>query len=516
MSRLRQINSQNYFQSETINAEFENIVRYLNASEYGNKTLAELLDMLFDDEGNLTDVLQIRFDPVLGLQFRFGEHLDREEGWIDIAPPEALRGMSGADVGIIGDPVFSTRYDYTALGGETEMDVEHDSLARFMVFLNGLLLSEARGDYRADENGGTNGTGSIVFAAPLQTGDRLSVFKLVTEPEYEFRRADFELNLLQSSVPFVHEQDDPLLVYKNGVLLAEGADKDYVRQPDNDVITFTAPLIPGTRVSVVLVKPYPDVVLVEGVMLESRYADANGYIRYDRVAVPDGAIIQTKVDGLVEALANVADITISAMTPVPATRLWLDTSVTPNQLKFYDGIRYLSTNPASAIPDFDDQNTMQYLRVDGTGLKLEWGDISFSALIPKTQKGAANGVATLDAGARLPPTQLPEVIASDSVDLYVSGGVADNTYRIKRFAGQRLRIIGFEARLDSGNCDTQLELNGVVIGGKHTLGVTTVKETLSPPLEIDATVNSQQLSVIVTNGASPTNLDVALSLHVLS
>ncbi len=71
MARLRQQHPQNYTSSGNISVEFENLVRYLNAAEIGNKTIAELLDSLFDDEGNLQGSLEMRYDPSIGLQFRF-------------------------------------------------------------------------------------------------------------------------------------------------------------------------------------------------------------------------------------------------------------------------------------------------------------------------------------------------------------------------------------------------------------------------------------------------------------
>ena len=39
----------------------------------------------------------------------------------------------------------------------------------------------------------------------------------------------------------------------------------------------------------------------------------------------------------------------------------------------------------------------------GTGTALGYSDIDFSALVPKTYMGAANGVATLDVSGKLPP-----------------------------------------------------------------------------------------------------------------
>ena len=48
MTRLRQQYPQNYGSSGNINTEVENITRYLNSAELGDKTVGELLGTLFD------------------------------------------------------------------------------------------------------------------------------------------------------------------------------------------------------------------------------------------------------------------------------------------------------------------------------------------------------------------------------------------------------------------------------------------------------------------------------------
>ena len=51
MARLRQQYPQNYGSSGNIHVDFENIVRYLNSAELGDKTLGELLAVLFNADG---------------------------------------------------------------------------------------------------------------------------------------------------------------------------------------------------------------------------------------------------------------------------------------------------------------------------------------------------------------------------------------------------------------------------------------------------------------------------------
>ena len=51
MARLRQQFPSNYSSSTNINTELENIIRYVNAAELGEKTLSELLGQLFNSSG---------------------------------------------------------------------------------------------------------------------------------------------------------------------------------------------------------------------------------------------------------------------------------------------------------------------------------------------------------------------------------------------------------------------------------------------------------------------------------
>ena len=51
MARLRQQFPANYVSSWNIHTEFENFVKYINAAELGNKTISELLTVLFDESG---------------------------------------------------------------------------------------------------------------------------------------------------------------------------------------------------------------------------------------------------------------------------------------------------------------------------------------------------------------------------------------------------------------------------------------------------------------------------------
>ena len=81
---------------------------------------------------------------------------------------------------------------------------------------------------------------------------------------------------------------------------------------------------------------------------------ATGLIDFTKLSIDNDEIPQAKVNGLSTGLAAKAKLTVSSSTPsAPATGdLWLDTSQTPNQLKFYNGTEFISTNPTSSIPSF--------------------------------------------------------------------------------------------------------------------------------------------------------------------
>ena len=68
MPRIRQLYPLAYLTNSAINGDFEQIIRYLNAAELGNKTLAELLRVLFDEQGELSAPIEMRLDPEYGLQ----------------------------------------------------------------------------------------------------------------------------------------------------------------------------------------------------------------------------------------------------------------------------------------------------------------------------------------------------------------------------------------------------------------------------------------------------------------
>lgn len=516
MSRLRQLNAQRYYTSGQINEEFESIVRYLNAAEFGNKTIAELLDLIYDDDGNFDPNIELRLNQTEGIQYRAGDYQDTETGWITVVPIEDIRGPSGIDYGQIGEPVFKNRYDYEATGGETSIDVLHTADDVLLVYSEGVLLTPGAGnDYTTDPTGGTGSNGNITFASALSAAEKITVFKLFDGVNFDVSRYDEETVITKANFGFIHDEDDAIQVYKNGILMREGVAYDYYKDTDNDLIIFNTAVPIGTKISIISTAPV-DNTTVTGLMTEFNYTDLNGYILYSKLSIQDGEIPQVKIAGLTATLAATPDITVGATTPNPVTQFWIDTSSAPNQLKFYDGVKYLSANPASAVPSFDDNNSLQFLQVDATGTQLEFADVDFSSLIPKSQKGAANGVATLDSSARLPVSQLPETVAYDTINVYEAGGVSNGTLRCKRFYKQEVIIAAIDLRTDSGTCDVQIEIDGVGVGDTYNVSVTPTKVTIANPITVDATTNSKLVSINVSNQSAATNLDVAMSVKVQS
>lgn len=123
MPRLRQQHPQNYVSSGNIHTEFENVVRYLNAAELGDKTVGELLSILFDERGVFDGPIQFRFDPTGGIECRVGQYTSELEGWRLLAPIDALRGTPGRNLGLIEGPLFYGRKDTVLSSGVDSVGV---------------------------------------------------------------------------------------------------------------------------------------------------------------------------------------------------------------------------------------------------------------------------------------------------------------------------------------------------------------------------------------------------------
>jgi len=517
MPRIRQYFPQNYVSSSYIHTEFENIIRYLNSAELGNKTIGELMSSIFDEDGNFAGPIEFQIDTDIGLQYRIGEFRVDDEGWITIASMDELRGPPGENIGTIEGPLFYNRQDIIVSGTPDTVtyslvDLEAESI---VVYRNGLLLAEA--DYSLDPS-----TGIITFDYNLTNADRITIYSIRAKVVGNYRRMDYEAVTTQSTVAFDSTPEDTLLVYRNGMLQRLGGGYDYTVDPNQDTITFFTPLDPGDLVTVV-VADNTSVKNVGGIMLEDQYTDNNGFILYNKLTVSDGEIPQAKVSNLTSALSGKANQFIGSSTPVSANTgdLWLDTSQTPNLLKFYDGVTWLLTSPTSTLPTFNLGNANQYIRVNGTGTALEYGVVDMSSLVPKTYMGAANGVATLDSSGKLPTNQLPNVYSVSSIPFYTqwqtsSTTTANATYFVSYVYKQILRIDGIALKLSAGTCDVRISEDGTPVGATYNATSTLQNISIGSSIQIDGTSVGRRLEIAVTNQSSAGILEGCLTGATLS
>ncbi|NCW67703.1 MAG: hypothetical protein EBV86_03895 [Marivivens sp.] len=515
MARIRQQYPQNYGSSGNINTEFENLIRYLNSAELGNKTVGELLAKLFDDNGVWNGPVEFRKDSSAGLQYRIGEYTSAEEGWKTIIANSELRGESGSNAGEIGAPIFFGLASYTATAGQTIVEYAHEETDELLVFVNGLLKREgATHDYTTSDTAGV--AGQVTFTSGLSLNDEVTIYKVRATAITGYLRSDIDTVSSQSVFPFTFDENYKLLVYKNGILQREGGSNDYTEQPANNTITFNTPVVSGNVISILTVEN-TSVQAVTGLMFEDNFVHADtGLIKFDKISIANGDITQAKVADLTTDLTSKAKLTVSSTTPTsPVTGdLWHDTSQTPNQLKFYDGTQFLRTSPDSSLPTFTTSNSGQFVKVNQTGTALEYGTVDLTGYLATTQRGAANGVASLDSTGKLPNSQLPAVLATMSMYQSISSPAAQN-YRIQRIYRQKIRIDGFSGQLASGTCDVQITVDGTAYGSVYNISSSTNEAVLASPIEINATTLSHEIGFVVTNIASPSDLEVTLAVSVI-
>jgi hypothetical protein len=498
MARLRQQNPFNYMTSEKINAEFENIVRYINSAELGDKTLSELLDVLFDPlTGEFDGPIEFMFDGSVGLQYRVGEYSDPTAGWVVIATPDEIRGAPGMDLGMIEGPLYYNRQDSVPNNGVTVVaypgiDSATDDI---LVYLNGLLQPKV-GVYNVDFT-----TKNVTFLTPFNGTMKLTMYCVRSAVSVAYVRSDQSAASGQTVFAFPNAPGDSILVYRNGILQQQGGAADYVVDPTADVIVFNSPTIAGDKMSFIIADN-PSVTRVGGLMTTAVYAPT-GLIPYSLLLVNDNQIPANKVNGLTLYLANGVVMVVSPTTPTsPNTKtLWINTSKSPNQLNFYDGATWISTSPESEVPPFDVTNANEYLRVNATGSAFEYGNIDFSSLIPKSQKGQANGVATLDASGFVPDGQIGPQRSYVSVPFQtVAIGTTTGLIFTGRFFMQAIRIEGISLVLSTGGtCDAQIAIDGSVVGPVFHLTTTKQDVVLSPMIQVDATTVSHEIGIWITN-----------------
>ncbi len=516
MARLRQQHPQDYGSSGKIHTDIENIVRYLNSAELGNKTVSELLQTLFNTDGVFDGPIEMRLNSTSGIEYRIGEYRNAEDGWNLIANIDDIRGPSGQNLGLIEGPLFFNRQDVViSINGTTTLSYDFTPETEdIMVYKNGLLL---RGTGVSPDYTYNSGTDTITLAVAVNIGTVINILSIRAGAVSNYRRYDYTAPSTVAVVPFAHTDEERLLVYKNGILQREGASYDYVKSAATDTITFLTPLVVNDVATIVTVENQAQTA-VAGLMMEDEYTDGNGYINYAKLSIANNQIPQSKVTNLSTDLASKAKISISSTPPVSPVSgdLWVDTSLTPVVLKFYQGTEWLAASPDKTVPSFSSSNANQYLRVNGTGTVLEYGNIDFSSLVPKTYMGAANGVASLDSSGKIPTGQLPQIFSVATMNGYQAGAISNTTYRIGTIYKQKIRIDGISAVLSSGTCTIQLAVDGVVVGSTYAVSNSRINNTISPVIEVDGTTTARVIQVVVTSNAAGNNLDVAISTATLN
>lgn len=606
MARLRQQHPQNYVNSGNIHTDFENVIRYLNSAELGDKTVSELLRVIFDEEGVFNGPIQMRVDSNEGLQYRVGQYADDSEGWYSLVDIGSLRGPAGQSVGNVEGPFFFNRKDtiigstvtavnvtaagtgYVSAGLSITLGSPDDpdgvqatatatlggtngdeitaitivnagsgyasaptititggngsgatatatvgspnavvpytfdpSTDEIIVYRNGILLYDSIAASAQYAKNATAGTVTLQNLSPaIALGDKVSIYSIRDQAVTNYRRADELIAQTQQSVAFIHSTDEKLLVFRNGILQQEGGSADYLASSSVGTITFldtSNPLTSGEIVSIITVENQ-SIKTVAGLMFEDEYTDTSGFIKYNKLAIENNEIPQNKVSNLSTSLAGKANLVSQQSTPsAPVTGdLWLDTNLSPAILKFYDGTQWLETSPESSLPTFVQTNANEYVRVNGTGTGLEYGDIDFSALVPKTYMGAANGVATLDTGGKLPVNQLPETFSTQSIPFFSvwedsAAAIGNKTYFVTRLWKQTIRIDGIAYKLNSGSCTLQLSVDGTPVGNTYSVTTALQNDNLATVIEIDATVASKRIELVVTNNSSGQTLEVAIA-----
>lgn len=606
MARLRQQHPQNYVNSGNIHTDFENVIRYLNSAELGDKTVSELLRVLFDEEGVFQGPIQMRVDTSEGLQYRVGQYANDSEGWYSLVDIASLRGPAGQSVGNVEGPFFFNRKDAiigstitaiavtaagsgyvssgltvtlsspddplgvqatatVALGGDDGDEVASITITNagsgyatvptvtiaggngidatatatvgspnnvvpytfdpatdeIVVYRNGVLLYDSIAGSAQYTKNSVNSTITLNNLSPaVALNDKVSIYSIRAQAVTNYRRADELIAQTQQSVAFIHSTDEKLLVFRNGVLQQEGGSADYIASSAVGTITFldtSNPLSANEIVTVITVENQ-SLKTVAGLMFEDEYTNDDGFILYNKLVVDNNQIPQNKVSALSTSLAGKANLIAQQSTPTaPLTGdLWLDTNLSPAILKFYDGTQWLETSPESSLPTFVQTNAGEYVRVNGTGTALEYGDIDFSALVPKTYMGAANGVATLDTGGKMPVNQLPETFSTQSIPFFSvwedsAAGIGNKTYFVSRLWKQTIRIDGIAYKLNSGSCTMQLSVDGTPVGNSFSVTSALQNDNLATVIEIDATVASKRIELVVTNNSAGQTLEVAIA-----
>jgi hypothetical protein len=507
MARIRQQHPQNYTSTGNINTEFENILRYLNSAELGNKSVAELLDSIFDAEGDFDGVVEIRLDATDGLQYRVGTYANDSAGWLAIAATADIRGQAGADLGTINAPIFFNRQDISLASGATVIPYDFDdSTDTVVVYLEGVLQSESSYTISAAAN-------TITLGTAVTSALKASVYSIRSSSISNYRRQDSTTVLGQVIIPFVHTDQEQILVYRNGILQQTGGANDFVSSSATDTVTFNTTMLANELISIITIENTASV-RVAGLMTEDKYTNTDGYITYNKLAIADSEIPVAKVATLVAELSDKAHISVGATTPVGVNDgwLWLDTSAATAELKFSESGEWYSTSPDTSLPVPSSTDALRYLRINSSGSGFEIADLNLSSVVLKSSKGASNGVASLDATGQIPTSQLPVRYSAAMYPMYKSGAVANGDIHMMRIWKQILRIDGISLRCEVGSCDVIITIEGVSAGSTYSVSTTGSNQTFGTIIQIDATTVGKSLDIAVTNASADCEgLQVSLS-----
>jgi hypothetical protein len=306
------------------------------------------------------------------------------------------------------------------------------------------------------------------------------------------------------------------MVLLNGKLRVEGVGNDYVTDPNNDLVTLIVPAVAGDWVTTMVLTD-SSVTKLAGIMMESDFVIVEtGLIDGTKVSYDDEELPQSKVSGLTALNTYAATLVTDSVEPTtPTTDLWIDSSVTPNRVMFWDGSQYLPISGDFDVPTFSAADALKFLQVDATGTSLRWGTTDLSAYLPATEKGAANGIATLDATGKLSTSQLPSPRNRRSFSYHPTKAVAEGNEIVHRVYLEKVQIVGFSGRLDGGTCTAEITVNGVGTGDTFALSTSPNETTLAVPVTVNALSASVAIGVTVSSAATATNLDVTLVVETI-
>ena len=545
MAGIRQTAAFEYASSDKVQTEFENVIRYLQQAEVGSKTLGEIVEGLTDADGNLNADISFRVDSAAGLQFKIGE----TGAFTTIAPLADIRGEAGQNVGDIGAPIFNGRQDYV-IGttvdpttsaaypdNTTVLQYAHTADDTLVVFEDGILKRDPE-DYTTSAASGT-----VTFVSPLTiaggTGgspQTVTIYKFRATAITSFQRVDYVVAGQERAFSFAMDASTEIQVYFNGFLMREGGGNDYIRDNDNDTVTFNlddqgnSPTATNDVISIITVENTANQV-VAGLMLEQAFTNQQtGKILFDKLELADGDIAQAKVNGLTTGLAAKAGLSDTtsggtALSAGPSNTFYLEDVSGSPRLRFkVSETQNVDINPAIDIPSPSSSSSGRFIRVSAAGA-YELSSLTdvLSGYITTAQKDAANGVPSLDSNlliniARIPSFSVLQQYPMLMMDAQVAAPNT-NEVRMKRISGARIKIKKIHAVLDAGTLTLDVNVGGV--GQSLAIAVSSTAVSIVPASDIiiDARTGPINIGIIASNLSSstvPDNLEVVIEADYVS